>query len=142
MAIQIGLVASLTVAGAFTAKAAVGVAGDDRFGLSWQILDADHAEEALIIIQLSSLWLCAGPEEIAKVIGVSRQGSGNTTGTKRTVTSPLDSVRGSRPRMSDSNWAVARPTAATQHFLKPFTTYEINRFARCDVRWICTSETT
>jgi hypothetical protein len=76
MAIQIGLVAPLTAAGAFAAKAvalyedvkcdvsvvpratrrcstgetvAVGVAGDDWFGLSWQILDADHAAEALIV---------------------------------------------------------------------------------------------
>jgi hypothetical protein len=76
MAIQIGLVAPLTVAGPFAAKAvglyedvkcdvsvvpratrrwgtgaavAVGVAGDDRFGLSWQILDADYADEALIV---------------------------------------------------------------------------------------------
>jgi hypothetical protein len=76
IAIQIGLVAPLTVAGAFTAKAvalyedvkcdvsvvpratrqwgtgaavAVGVAGHDRFGLSWQILDADYADEALIV---------------------------------------------------------------------------------------------
>jgi hypothetical protein len=76
MAIQISLMAPLTVAGAFAAKpvalyedvkcdvsvvpratrrwgtsaaAAVGVAGDDRFGLSWQILDADHADEALIV---------------------------------------------------------------------------------------------
>jgi predicted 3-demethylubiquinone-9 3-methyltransferase (glyoxalase superfamily) len=27
----------------------LGVAGDDRFGLSWQISDVDHADEALII---------------------------------------------------------------------------------------------
>jgi hypothetical protein len=76
MAIQIGLAAPLTVDGAFAAKAvalyedvkcdirfvpratrrwgtgaavAVGVAGDDRLGLSWQVLDADHADEALIV---------------------------------------------------------------------------------------------
>jgi hypothetical protein len=76
MAIQISLVAPLTVAGAFPTKAvalyedvkcdvsvvprttrrwgtgaavAVGVAGDDRFGFYWQILDADHADEALIV---------------------------------------------------------------------------------------------